>query len=223
MPNWCANQITICGDPAKIRSVLDAATFEGKTGVFSLKAIHPVPESLANVSSGSDETLYDVFYGKWEPVAKYHWVVERHGKVESRERLIEIFEEGKGDDIRAIADKYKHNVDTYGFKTWYDWCCRNWGTKWDIDGDYQYEDGEEILTFHCDSAWSPPVAAFEHISQLFPSLTFTLEYYEGGCDFMGLVGLKDGSIIRRDEGAPSNPDDLERFDFAPEPYDDEED
>jgi len=30
------------------------------------------------------------------------------------------------------GEKYKSNLDKYGYTTWYDWACDNWGTKWNV-------------------------------------------------------------------------------------------
>lgn len=223
MPNWCSNQLTVSGDPEKIRAMLDAATLEGSPGKFHLKAIYPCPESLANAQSGSEEDCYEIVHGDWKSVARRPWLRKKHGEIDSRDKLIELYRGiYKDKDLEAIADKYKHNIDTYGFRTWYEWCNRRWGTKWDINADYDYEVGDEVFTSRFDSAWSPPVAAFEHISTLFPSLSFTLEYFEEGCDFMGIVKLEDGEIVGQAEGQPSSEFDRDRFDFAPEPYEDDE-
>jgi hypothetical protein len=221
MPNWCSNRITISGAPAQIGRLLAAATHEGKAGEFSLKAIYPVPEGLSGVMAGSDETFHDAYYGNWERIANYRWVDAP--EIDTREKLIAFLENrNKGKDIKAIADQYEKNVQEHGCRTWYDWCVRNWGTKWDINAHYDYVEGTDSLTFHCDSAWSPPVAAFEHISGEYPELHFLLEFYEEGCCFMGKTVIEGGVIVAEDEGDPGCEEDLERFDFAPEPYEDED-
>lgn len=225
MPNWCTNQITISGAPAQIRQLLDAATHEGKQGVFSLKGAHPVPEGLAGISAGSDEDFHTIFHGNWKEIANRRYMQDQHGKIKTREALIKIYEKGrgKGKDIRALADQYEKNLQEHGCKTWYDWCVRNWGTKWDIDGNYDYVEGSACVSFVTDSAWSPPIAAFEHLSEKYPELEFTLEYFEEGCCFMGKVILMAGEFLLEDEGDPHCEADRERFDFVPELYDDEED
>lgn len=221
MPNWCNNQITISGAPAQIRNLLDAATYDGELSVFSLKAVHPVPEGLANVTSGSDEDFHTIVHGDWkELLSRRTFLTKEHGEINSREALIKIYENGcaKGKDIRAVADQYKKNLEGHGHLTWYGWCFANWGTKWDINAKYDYVDGSGLLSFYCDSAWAPPIAAFEHVSERYPELEFTLEYYEEGCCFIGKVVLMAGEYLSRDEGDTNCEADLTRFDFAPEPY-----
>ena len=73
---------------------------------------------------------------------------------------------------------------------WYTWRVRNWGTKWDITAKIeklgpQLKNGKRELVYTFDSAWSPPCAAFERISEDWPLLKFRLTYREEG---MGVKG-----------------------------------
>jgi len=76
-----------------------------------------------------------------------------------------------------------------GYADWYDWCVNEWGTKWDV-GDGQgiqtWDDHELIVYF--DSAWAPPVAAYEKLLDL--GFTVYATYYEPGCAFAGI--FEDG-------------------------------
>ena len=86
--------------------------------------------------------------------------------------------------------KEKPNGDKYN---WYDWCCNNWGTKWDVDcQDYIIED--DYMEFSFNSAWAPPVAWLEKVASLFPDLHFSLKYDEPGVGFMGCAKGR-GEII----------------------------
>lgn len=73
----------------------------------------------------------------------------------------------------------------YGAADWYDWCVSNWGTKWDV-GDGQgiqtWDDHELIVYF--DSAWAPPVNAYERFQDL--GFTVYATYYESGMCFCGI-------------------------------------
>jgi len=73
----------------------------------------------------------------------------------------------------------------YGYADWYDFCVGEWGTKWDV-GDSQginsCTDNELIVYF--DSAWSPPITAYEKFIDLGFSVYAT--YYEPGSAFAGI-------------------------------------
>jgi hypothetical protein len=80
----------------------------------------------------------------------------------------------------------KRNIETYGYKTWYDFCVNEWGTKWDVGGDgmtfCEIENGRITAAF--DSAWSPPTAAYEKLVEL--GFSVRAYYYEGGMNFAGI-------------------------------------
>lgn len=88
-----------------------------------------------------------------------------------------------GDERQAaLAAQEAANIEQYGFRNWYDWQVANWGTKWDVGGaDAEITDG--VLTLSFDSAWSPPVDAYDRLQDL----GFDVEafYYEPGMAFCG--------------------------------------
>lgn len=82
---------------------------------------------------------------------------------------------------RARANKIR-----YGFDNWYDWRVQNWQTKWDVDVENLElsEDGTNISGWF-DSAWSPPVGAYEEFLARNEDCSIKSLYYEGGMDFGG--------------------------------------
>ena len=77
------------------------------------------------------------------------------------------------------------NIKKYGYGNWYDFCVNEWGTKWDVgdsSGINSCTDTELIVYF--DSAWSPPIAAYERLLDL--GFTVYATYYEPGCAFAGI-------------------------------------
>jgi len=95
---------------------------------------------------------------------------------------------GKLGDPEAQAElelKEQANLATHGYKTWYDFCVNEWGTKWDVgdgSGIQTWDDHELIVYF--DSAWSPPIAAYEKLLDL--GFTVYATYYESGSAFAGI-------------------------------------
>lgn len=92
------------------------------------------------------------------------------------------------------------------------WQIENWGTKWDCDlteheVDEEFvrscEPGSSDVELYVDTmtAWSPPLAFFSHISPMFPDLSFTVVYSEPGCDYSGVMEVKDGEVLRDDCGS----------------------
>ena len=107
----------------------------------------------------------------------------------------------------------KINIKYFGYPNWYDWCLSHWGTKWDVgrDGSCHLDDLDGLkLSF--DSAWSPPIAAYETLETLgFSVLAY---YYESGCSFCGRYqeGEDDYFEIRGDSDwvAENIPPDIDK-------------
>jgi hypothetical protein len=91
-----------------------------------------------------------------------------------------------GEDQREAHEaQQKANVEQYGYANWYDFCVNEWGTKWEIGADgnpAQDIPGGLMLGF--DSAWSPPIAAYEKLLEM----GFEIEamYYEPGMAYAGV-------------------------------------
>jgi hypothetical protein len=94
---------------------------------------------------------------------------------------------GAKDDPKQIAleDQEKVNFAKYGYKNWYDWCVNEWGTKWDIGAEgYEVEIENGGLNLSFDSAWSPPLQAYEKLMEL--GFEVRAYYYEPGVAFAGV-------------------------------------
>lgn len=112
-------------------------------------------------------------------------------------------------------DKAEENIKKYGYADWYDWQVNNWGTKWDITpyNPIQVEalsDGLYEISVGFDSAWSPPIQAMEKLYYKYKDrgLNVWMEYFEGGCAFIGTCKSQDGEFID-DCFEFSNADELE--------------
>ena len=85
----------------------------------------------------------------------------------------------------------------YGFSDWYGWANNNWGTKWNVYANDFYpedpkveltkeENYEAQLSFGFDTAWAPPIGAYENYLAENQDVTIKATYFEGGMDFMGI-------------------------------------
>ena len=73
-----------------------------------------------------------------------------------------------------------------GHDNWYDWRVDNWSTKWDVDMDgLELSDDGTTITGWFDSAWAPPIGAYEHFLTENEDCSISSLYYEGGMDFAG--------------------------------------
>jgi hypothetical protein len=85
----------------------------------------------------------------------------------------------------ALEAAQKNNIEVHGYKDWYDWCVNKWGTKWDVGADgnpAQDIPGGLMLGF--DSAWAPPIAAYEKLMD--QGFRIRAMYYEGGMAYAGI-------------------------------------
>ena len=110
-------------------------------------------------------------------------------------------------------------IEKYGYSSWYDYCVNEWGTKWDVgeDGASDIHPDGTMLNTYFDSAWSPPVAAYDKLVEL--GFTVDAYYYEGGMAYAGTYSNgNDDSIslegMTADEIEQDYPDLNEAFGIA---------
>jgi hypothetical protein len=175
MPNHTTNILSIyCEDEDKMQEIRKIVLGEDK--LFDFNLIVPMPEELSVVSGSIGDEAYTCLYGTDEEVARYleyPWVKE--AGVTNREELTEFLEKrsdkNKNDDEmswRELGNRYASNLKKYGAKTWYDWCCSNWGTKWNAYEEQEVlYDEDDRIDVRFTTAWSPPVPVYEKLQEMF--------------------------------------------------------
>ena len=171
MPNWCYNTLRIKGNKeelAKLKRFVkgDKAKWLGKSD-FDFDNIIPYPLEYKEKDMDA-QRMSDLM------------AINKNG---NKKKLT------KEETKEAVMLKLKHGWDNFytdGFNSGgYDWCCANWGTKWNAsDVEVQVKknkkgDMSEInYAFH--TAWEPPMPVILRLSSTFPTLTIKMNAtYEG--------------------------------------------
>ncbi len=121
--------------------------------------------------------------------------VSNHLEITGPEKDLAAFIEGIGTDdegkMEILYSFYPPPDDGGPFE----WREKHWGTKW---GDYEtkivsQDETKFVLDFL--SAWTPPFEGIQHISKLFPTLTFEGSYDEPSFKFLGAYAFRNGEHI----------------------------
>jgi len=93
-----------------------------------------------------------------------------------------------GDPVEQaeLERKTAENVVKHGYGNWYDYCVGEWGTKWDVGEDGNTDIHPDGHTLHTgfDSAWAPPINAYEKLVKL--GFRVKAMYYEPGMAYAGI-------------------------------------
>ena len=111
---------------------------------------------------------------------------------------------GSGDELQTEV----HD----GHTNWYDWAVDRWGTKWDVSTEglefIDNGDGTASIDGYFDSAWAPPIGAYNRFLDDMDNCSLEASYYEPGMDFAGfysngddeyMEGLQEESKLPEDE------------------------
>jgi hypothetical protein len=108
-----------------------------------------------------------------------------------------------GDEQKKLEEDYKVNLEKYGYTNWYDFCCEEWGTKWDAKEVDIQEEGDDYVVLSFDTAWSPPIGIYEYLVNE-KDLDVQASYCEQGVGFMGV--FDNGEVIQVDHICRENDD-----------------
>ena len=115
-------------------------------------------------------------------------------------------------------------IEKYGHSDWYGWALANWGTKWDCsEGEFELEEDGVSGNGWFDTAWGPPIAAFEELHKL--GFSIDAFYSEGGMQFCGtwIDGEEEcidsyGDLFEEEDFDPSTIENVSIRDFLEAEY-----
>jgi hypothetical protein len=114
---------------------------------------------------------------------------------------------GDPDEQAKLEAQTRSNIDKFGYGNWYDYCVGEWGTKWDCgeQGASDIHPGGKMLHTAFDTAWSPPISAYEKLEAM--GFGVDAMFYEPG---MGYAGSYSDGYDNTVELSGLTADDIER-------------
>lgn len=178
MPNHVTNIIEIKGDPARVKALFEAIkSDEFGLGSIDFNKLIPMPPEL-DIEEGSQTKQGLKAYNDFIEVYTFNGKKENFDLSNIPEKAEQAFLRVRPDIDSAtwkLGKQAFQNQQRWGFTTWYGFCTRQWGTKWNA---YGYEDGVQFdghsLRFW--SAWSPPQPVIDKLSEMYPDLDFVHQF-----------------------------------------------
>ena len=186
MPNWCENDLFVRTDWDE----------EDKRKIAKQKKEIKRFVKFAKTKKSVLDTEQFIPYPK-----KYRELDDRRKVLEAKH--LAKCKRAKLDDMSdKDADAWRKKNPNIAWETsdgfnsgGYEWCLKNWGTKWGICEAELLDDNGDELEYFFTSAWCPPDLVIKKMSKMFPTLIFTLTYFEGGCEFNGIYKCQKGEVI----------------------------
>lgn len=174
MPNHCSNDLRVKGKPEEIKKFFEFA----RKDLDKVDALKSAVEIVADKLGIEEKPYGHMEAGNFIPYPK---------KFSDADKAAEIARKENPKNWGKIKDGYNNGG--------YEWCIKNWGTKW---GMYDFSEVKSTKTSSVvsfSSAWSPPMPVILKMSEMFPSLTFMLRYYECGAGYKGMYECKGGEVL----------------------------
>lgn len=173
MPNWCYTSFTITGSKEDLERFTHAVTVPSEDLPDNLEEwgdVRPDIDLTLPYPTPEDLKIRDVFGGTdWD-----------------EERI-------------ALEKKYEENLAKYGARSWYDWNCAHWGTKWsprvteyDLIVDF---DHAPSIQGHYETAWAPCSLLLAELSRQFPTIKFFTTFTEESDAYVGCEIFYQGRVF----------------------------
>lgn len=196
MPNHTANNFTITGPKDTVLAFIERAKDKNPDELqpqeLSFNSFIPLPTELKNVSSPVRIMTKDEIAQQW-----IEWNDRRsQGKLGA-------FEENRPFGLGVTREQSEELLAKYGSVDWYDWCVRNWGTKWncyDVTEWSVNENGDTAsATIYYETAWSPATTLWLKVSTEYPDCEFYHEFADEGAGFLGTETIVNGDVVKEEE------------------------
>ena len=145
-----------------------------KMDTLQLKqTIEKLKETSTSFYGNYFEKIYSCKKYTLEELEKVAKEFEEKLNSDKQDRFNEVdYKELGVNNLEDLGNAYINNILQYGADSWYDWCCENWGTKWNANNTYVVDDNEVEF----DTAWSCPVNIFKELSRQFSGVEIVVEF-----------------------------------------------
>ena len=194
MPNHVTHKVTINGPQDEVDRFFNTCC---KDGHFDFNSLIPKPKILEDTISGtvSSEGLEvlrqapsgSLFFSN--PVPCYQTPRWQGRGVNSYLEAIRWLAENNPETLLEGA-RCLVAIEQTGCADWYEWSCKNWGTKWPA---YNQDIDEENNQIVFDTAWLTPAPIWLKLAEEFPKLTFNVIGLDEGWGF-AVTGFIEGGM-----------------------------
>lgn len=216
MPNWVCNHLTIHGENAVevMRSYLTENKENDFGYDFDFNKLIPMPEEL-NIISGSvtkdcAQLYVNAMLDGSDAYVKY---AKLYSKAFDRSFILTESEQkqlmeyalrytdfpdkkllfSNKAEVYAYGKRALDNYEKYGAKDWYDWCCDNWGSKWNACNTQINDINKADIYF--DTAWSAVPYIIAKLAEQHPECRIEYEYAEEDIGAnAGYINFENGEI-----------------------------
>lgn len=192
--------LQLTGDPDLLAACRSA---HFSAGSFDFNSVIPMPPELEIEESSAVTTGYDALFGDWTEPAKYWTWKEAAAKLghpfplESREQLLACIRSlDCADMYLAPARQYHENIEKHGYGSWYGWCKKHWGSKWNAENP-SVELGPDSITVRFTAASSFPKPLVKALSKKWPALEIRVQYADEHLRWGGDYLLKAGREVQK--------------------------
>ena len=207
MPNWCENFLLVEGTKHELKRFLKQCAsypdYYDELGWSSAERRENVRVCLSGTVPLPEDVIRDHFEAEQKMtrrIARLRWIPGLWLLLAGRQTLGWRLMNGllRFVGLETWPDLQKRR------ESWYSWSCANWGTKWDVSPEVRIAEHLQkdpaSVEFEFDTAWGPPGMWLIKTAEIYPDLTFRLEYEEPGMVFSGLVIARKGSLVSEEYG-----------------------
>lgn len=220
MPNYVTNEISFSGNKDVIEKIINAVQSDDGQNCIDFNKIIPMPKSLDVTCGSITDTALSSIITAINPDTK-----DYGEKKASRSEFIELVKKASAfnseldtamTDVQSenikLGKTYLNNILEYGVPTWYEWCNRNWGTKWNASDTNRINDH----TMCFQTAWAAPIPVIKTLAEKYPDVTIHLRWADEDTGYNTGIGEFKGltETITEYEGGSK-----ESFELAAELWD----
>ena len=180
MPNHITNLISFGDQPEQVAAfhqmLRDLRQEDGVYGSIDFNKLIPMPESL-NIESGSRTSSG----------------LDAYRRFMNGDKTAADFEKEYPEEW-ALGKQAYENIQQYGAPTWYEWCNKHWGTKWNAYSCVELGKDDDTLEFY--TAWSSVPTILEALSKKYPDQAVSYRWADEDIGSnVGEAVYKNGIII----------------------------
>lgn len=188
MPNYVTNVLELTCSENRFLEVADFLKGKFDTrGEVDFDALIPMPKEL-DIECGSRG---QVAHSKY--ISFMNELKEGMTKDEAEELEAKYKSQLQEEKDWELGKQYYENKENFGCTTWYDWCCKYWGTKWNaMDCEYN----PILHSFKFETAWSCVRELVRLLSIRYPEIVITYSYADEDYGYnVGRFSFQNGEYI----------------------------